>query len=105
MPPRRGSPGRSSPKSPQPKPSSAPRNIISNTSKSAACRIVIFEERVSLKIGFVSLGCPKNLVDTEVMMGQLTSNGHELTPHPSDADVIVVNTCSFIDPAKQESVD
>lgn len=58
-----------------------------------------------MKIGFVSLGCPKNLVDTEVMMGQLTSNGHELTPHPSDADVIVVNTCSFIDPAKQESVD
>src|SRR6476646_11444424 len=39
------------------------------------------------------------------MMGQLTSQGHELTPHPSDADVIVVNTCSFIDPAKQESVD
>ena len=58
-----------------------------------------------MKIGFVSLGCPKNLVDTEVMMGQLTSSGHELTPHPSDADVIVVNTCSFIDPAKQESVD
>jgi ribosomal protein S12 methylthiotransferase len=58
-----------------------------------------------LKIGFISLGCPKNLVDTEVMMGQLTSSGHELTAHPSDADVIVVNTCSFIDPAKQESVD
>src|SRR5215469_10687776 len=58
-----------------------------------------------MKIGFVSLGCPKNLVDTEVMMGRLTSDGHELTPHPSDADVIVVNTCSFIDPAKQESVD
>jgi ribosomal protein S12 methylthiotransferase len=58
-----------------------------------------------LKIGFISLGCPKNLVDTEVMMGQLTAGGHELTPHPSDADVIVVNTCSFIDPAKQESVD
>src|SRR6478609_3002235 len=58
-----------------------------------------------MKIGFVSLGCPKNLVDSEVMMGQLTSSGHELTPHPSDADVIVVNTCSFIDPAKQESVD
>ena len=58
-----------------------------------------------MKIGFVSLGCPKNLVDTEVMMGQLTANGHQLTPHPSDADVIVVNTCSFIDPAKQESVD
>jgi ribosomal protein S12 methylthiotransferase len=58
-----------------------------------------------LKIGFVSLGCPKNLVDTEVMMGQLTAQGHELTPHPSDAEVIVVNTCSFIDPAKQESID
>jgi ribosomal protein S12 methylthiotransferase len=58
-----------------------------------------------LKIGFVSLGCPKNLVDTEVMMGQLVSSGHELTPHPAEADVIVVNTCSFIDPAKQESVD
>ena len=58
-----------------------------------------------MKIGFVSLGCPKNLVDTEVMMGQLTASGHELTPHPADADVIVVNTCSFIDPAKQESVD
>ena len=58
-----------------------------------------------MKIGFVSLGCPKNLVDTEVMMGQLVAGGHELTPHPSDADVIVVNTCSFIDPAKQESVD
>lgn len=58
-----------------------------------------------LKIGFVSLGCPKNLVDTEVMMGQLTASGHELTPQPSEADVIVINTCSFIDPAKQESVD
>jgi ribosomal protein S12 methylthiotransferase len=58
-----------------------------------------------LKIGFVSLGCPKNLVDTEVMMGQLTSRGHQLTAQPADADVIVVNTCSFIDPAKQESID
>jgi ribosomal protein S12 methylthiotransferase len=58
-----------------------------------------------LKIGFVSLGCPKNLVDTEVMMGQLVATGHELTPQPAEADIIVVNTCSFIDPAKQESVD
>ncbi len=58
-----------------------------------------------MKIGFVSLGCPKNLVDSEVMMGQLTSGGHELTPHPAEAEVIVVNTCSFIDPAKQESID
>lgn len=58
-----------------------------------------------MKIGFVSLGCPKNLVDTEVMMGQLAERGHELTACPEQADVIVVNTCSFIDPAKQESVD
>jgi ribosomal protein S12 methylthiotransferase len=58
-----------------------------------------------LKVGFVSLGCPKNLVDSEVMMGQLAARGHELTPHPGEADVLVVNTCSFIDPAKKESVD
>jgi ribosomal protein S12 methylthiotransferase len=58
-----------------------------------------------LKIGFVSLGCPKNLVDTEVMMGTLAARGHELTADAGEADAIVVNTCSFIDPAKQESVD
>jgi len=58
-----------------------------------------------LKVGFVSLGCPKNLVDTEVMMGQLAAHGCELTSRPQAAEVIVVNTCSFIDPAKQESVD
>jgi ribosomal protein S12 methylthiotransferase len=58
-----------------------------------------------LKVGFISLGCPKNLVDSEVMMGQLTTCGHEVTPHPDQADVLVVNTCSFIDPAKKESID
>ena len=58
-----------------------------------------------MKVGFVSLGCPKNLVDSEVMMGQLASRGYELTPHPDQADVLVVNTCSFIDPAKKESID
>jgi ribosomal protein S12 methylthiotransferase len=57
------------------------------------------------KIGFVSLGCPKNLVDSEVMMGLLAQGGAEITPRAEDADVIVVNTCSFIDSAKQESVD
>src|ERR1051325_602376 len=57
------------------------------------------------KVGFVSLGCPKNLVDSEVMMGLLTQAGAELTPHAQDADVIVVNTCSFIDSAQQESVN
>jgi ribosomal protein S12 methylthiotransferase len=57
------------------------------------------------KIGFVSLGCPKNLVDSEVMMGLLAQVGAEITPRAEDADIIVVNTCSFIDSAKQESVD
>ena len=58
-----------------------------------------------MKVGFVSLGCPKNLVDSEVMMGRLAARGHQLTPHPTDADVLVVNTCGFIDPAKRESID
>lgn len=57
------------------------------------------------KVGFVSLGCPKNLVDSEVMMGLLAESGVELTQSAADADVIVVNTCSFIDSAKQESVN
>jgi ribosomal protein S12 methylthiotransferase len=58
-----------------------------------------------VKVGFVSLGCPKNLVDSEVMMGMLTQAGAELTPDAEDADVIVVNTCSFIGSAQQESID
>jgi ribosomal protein S12 methylthiotransferase len=58
-----------------------------------------------MKIGFVSLGCPKNLVDSEVMMGLAEQAGHELTPDAALADVLVVNTCAFIDRAKQESVD
>jgi ribosomal protein S12 methylthiotransferase len=57
------------------------------------------------KVGFVSLGCPKNLVDTEVMMGLLARAGAELTRRAEDADVIVVNTCSFIESAQQESVN
>src|SRR5581483_9922476 len=57
------------------------------------------------KVGFVSLGCPKNLVDSEVMMGMLAQAGAELVPSAEDADVIVVNTCSFIESAQQESVN
>src|SRR5882762_2569791 len=57
------------------------------------------------KVGFISLGCPKNLVDSEVMMGQLKANGYELTADASEADTVVVNTCGFIDSAKQESID
>ncbi len=56
------------------------------------------------RVGFVSLGCPKNLVDSEVMMGLLDRAGARLTARPEDADILVVNTCSFIDTAKQESV-
>src|SRR6187200_2598121 len=58
-----------------------------------------------MKIGFVSLGCPKNLVDSEVMMGLSQEGGHTLTPNPADADVIVINTCAFIDSAKEESIN
>src|SRR5579862_1874205 len=57
------------------------------------------------KVGFVSLGCPKNLVDSEVMMGLLARSGAELTGRAEDADIIVVNTCSFIESAQQESVN
>jgi len=57
------------------------------------------------KVGFVSLGCPKNLVDSEVMMGMVARAGAELTPRAEDADIIVVNTCSFIESAQQESVN
>ena len=58
-----------------------------------------------MKIGLISLGCPKNLVDSEVMLGLAQQAGHELTQVASDADVLVVNTCAFIDSAKQESID
>ena len=57
------------------------------------------------KVGFVSLGCPKNLVDSEVMMGQLAEAGYEITNDADQADTVVVNTCGFIESAKQESVD
>src|SRR5262250_198009 len=57
------------------------------------------------KVGFVSLGCPKNLVDSEVMMGILSRGGYELTPHAAEAEILVVNTCSFIESAQKESVD
>ncbi|HEY1549509.1 MAG TPA: 30S ribosomal protein S12 methylthiotransferase RimO [Kofleriaceae bacterium] len=58
-----------------------------------------------MQVYFVSLGCPKNQVDTELMLGQVEAAGHALVDAPDDADVIVVNTCAFIDAAKEESVD
>ncbi|MBK6723690.1 MAG: 30S ribosomal protein S12 methylthiotransferase RimO [Acidobacteria bacterium] len=57
------------------------------------------------KVGFVSLGCPKNLVDSEVMMGELAAAGYEITNNADEADTVVVNTCGFIESAKQESID
>lgn len=57
-----------------------------------------------LKAGFVSLGCAKNLVDTEVMLGLLADHEIEITARPNDADILIVNTCSFIESAKEESI-
>ncbi len=57
------------------------------------------------KVGFISLGCPKNLVDSEVMMGELKLKGYEITRDAAEADTLVVNTCGFIDAAKKESID
>ena len=56
-------------------------------------------------VGMVSLGCSKNRVDSELMLGKLSDAGYEITPDPADADCIIVNTCGFIDPAKEESID
>ncbi|WP_019879258.1 30S ribosomal protein S12 methylthiotransferase RimO [Succinispira mobilis] len=59
---------------------------------------------MSLKVGLVSLGCPKNLVDSENMLGFINASKYEITPHPEDADVIIINTCAFIESAKEESI-
>src|SRR4030095_2638596 len=57
------------------------------------------------RIHFLTLGCPKNQVDSEIMLGVLARDGHELVLDPESADVLVVNTCAFIGPAKEESID
>src|SRR5258705_6081601 len=58
-----------------------------------------------IRVGLISLGCAKNLVDAEIMLGSLMKSGVEITNEASDADVVIVNTCSFIDSAQEESVD
>lgn len=63
------------------------------------------KENGSLRVGLISLGCAKNLVDAEIMLGTLLRDGVEITSEPSQADVVIVNTCSFIDSAQEESVD
>src|SRR5216117_16347 len=60
---------------------------------------------IAMNVHFVSLGCPKNRVDTEVMLGETTGAGHQIVASPEEAEVIVVNTCGFIGEAKQESID
>ena len=67
--------------------------------------VVTFVVQNIVKIGMISLGCPKNLVDSEVMLGLAQKAGHLLTRDAADAEVLVVNTCAFIDKAKQESID
>jgi ribosomal protein S12 methylthiotransferase len=62
-------------------------------------------EQKTTKVGFVSLGCPKNLVDSEVMLGALAGQGYSITARKEEADIIVVNSCAFIDSAKKESID
>jgi ribosomal protein S12 methylthiotransferase len=58
-----------------------------------------------VRVGVISLGCAKNLVDAEIMLGSLMKSGMEITNDATQADVVIVNTCSFIDAAQEESVD
>ena len=58
-----------------------------------------------MKIGFISLGCPKNQLDTEVMLHHLASAGYEITPEETEADIVIINTCAFIESAKKEAID
>ena len=58
-----------------------------------------------MKVGFVSLGCPKNQLDTEVMLHEVAAAGYEITPEETEADVVIINTCGFIESAKKESID
>ena len=58
-----------------------------------------------MKIGFISLGCPKNQLDTEVMLHEVVEAGYEVTPEDIDADIIIINTCAFIESARKEAVD
>src|SRR5215831_14259908 len=62
-------------------------------------------EKAKIQVGLISLGCAKNLVDSEIMLGSLLKEGIEITNEAERADVVIVNTCSFIDSAQEESVD
>ena len=79
---------------------SRPRVTLLSVKPQQTCKFPLMT-----KVGFISLGCPKNLVDSEVMMGILARGGYELTPRADQAEILVVNTCSFIEAAQKESVD
>lgn len=78
------------------------KNNCKNTQYSVIIKDVLILKK---KVGIVSLGCPKNLVDSEIMLGLLQDGGYEITPVEEDANIIIVNTCGFIESAKKESVD
>ena len=63
------------------------------------------EKEIKVKVGFVSLGCPKNQLDTEVMLHEVATAGYEITPDETEADVVIINTCGFIESAKKESIE
>jgi len=65
----------------------------------------MINKQKKLKVGFISLGCPKNRVDTEIMLGKVLEAGYELTADETDADIVIINTCAFIESAKRESID
>src|SRR5947199_8148632 len=83
------------------------RSVVSNRSSVSAIYDLRFtiHDLLTMNVGFISLGCPKNLVDSEVMMGQLKATGYQITADANEADIVVVNTCGFIDAAKKESIE
>lgn len=66
---------------------------------------ICLDEKGEIRVGMISLGCAKNLVDSEIMLGKVAQSGMKITSNPDEADVLIINTCSFIDSAKEESVD
>jgi len=60
---------------------------------------------LAIKVGLISLGCSKNLVDSEVMLGLLSKNGFEITPNEKNADILIINTCAFVQDARNESTN
>ena len=81
------------------------RIILKSLRKSERESIVLSERNEKMKVGFVSLGCPKNQLDTEVMLHEVASAGYEITPEETEADVVIINTCGFIESAKRESIE